>query len=293
MFGELRLINPRIFLLAALLLTALNPLSAQVITSGDVVPSPPPPPISTWDVGGLLHVGNTGNGTLTIGTGGTVTNTDCIMGFNPSANGTVNVSGGSWVNTSNLFVGESGTGTLTLSGTGSVSSNATTLGLIIGTGTLNLNGGTLTTGQVSEGSGNGTVTFNGGTLRLSGNQTNLFDGFETSDVTLAAGGGTIDTQTFNVATAYALSGNGGLTKTGNGTLTLTGDNTYTGNTTISGGTLQIGNGGTSGSVQGDILNNSILTFNRSGNVTFNGTISGSGQLTKAGNGTLTLTGNNT
>jgi hypothetical protein len=40
MFGELRLINPRIFLLAALLLTALNPLSAQISVSGDVNPPP-------------------------------------------------------------------------------------------------------------------------------------------------------------------------------------------------------------------------------------------------------------
>jgi hypothetical protein len=46
MFSELRLINPRIFLLAALLLTALNPLSAQnaVITSGNVIPPPHPHP---------------------------------------------------------------------------------------------------------------------------------------------------------------------------------------------------------------------------------------------------------
>jgi hypothetical protein len=53
MFGELRLINPRIFPLAALLFTALNPLSAQVSITGGVSPLPPLPPITTWDVGGI------------------------------------------------------------------------------------------------------------------------------------------------------------------------------------------------------------------------------------------------
>ena len=41
-----------------------------------------------------------------------------------------------------------------------------------------------------------------------------------------------------------IGGVGGLTKAGAGTLILTAANTYTGGTTISAGTLQIGNGGT-------------------------------------------------
>ena len=55
-----------------------------------------------------------------------------------------------------------------------------------------------------------------------------------------------------------ISGTGSLTKSGTGTLTLTGDNTYTGGTTISAGTLQIGNGGTTGSVAGNIVDNAAL-----------------------------------
>ena len=43
-----------------------------------------------------------------------------------------------------------------------------------------------------------------------------------------------------------ISGTGTLTKAGTGTTTLTGANTYTGTTTISAGTLQVGNGGTTG-----------------------------------------------
>ena len=44
---------------------------------------------------------------------------------------------------------------------------------------------------------------------------------------------------------------------------LTGANTYSGGTTISAGTLQIGNGGTTGSIAGNIVDNAALIFNRS------------------------------
>ena len=44
-----------------------------------------------------------------------------------------------------------------------------------------------------------------------------------------------------------ISGTGTLTKAGTGTTTLTGANSYSGTTTISAGTLQVGNGGTTGS----------------------------------------------
>jgi fibronectin-binding autotransporter adhesin len=44
----------------------------------------------------------------------------------------------------------------------------------------------------------------------------------------------------------------GLIKVGTGTLTLVTPSTYSGGTTISAGTVQIGNGGTSGSIIGDV-----------------------------------------
>ena len=84
----------------------------------------------------------------------------------------------------------------------------------------------------------------------------------------------------------------GLTLTGNGSLTLTGTNTYTGPTIISGGTLSLGNGGTSGSIDGTsgITNNSALVFNRSDHFTFNGSVTGSGTTEITGQGTMSLTG---
>ena len=69
-------------------------------------------------------------------------------------------------------------------------------------------------------------------------------------------------------------------------------NTYAGTTTISAGTLQIGAGAT-GSIAGDIVDNSALVFNRTGTLVYGGAISGSGTVSKAGTGTVTLTGDST
>jgi len=93
--------------------------------------------------------------------------------------------------------------------------------------------------------------------------------------------------------AVPFSGSGSIMKSDAGTLVLTGASTHTGGTTISGGTLQIGAGDTTGSVAGNITNNAVLAFNRSNAIAFGGIISGTGSLTQAGTGTLTLSGANT
>jgi fibronectin-binding autotransporter adhesin len=97
-----------------------------------------------------------------------------------------------------------------------------------------------------------------------------------------------------VATVAAeLMGAGGLHKADPGALVLTGNNTYTGGTTISAGTMQIGDGGLVGSIIGDVTNDGVLTFNRADAVTFGGAVSGTGDLVKQGAGILTLTGAST
>ena len=73
-----------------------------------------------------------------------------------------------------------------------------------------------------------------------------------------------------------ISGSGSVIQAGTGTTILTGDSSYTGGTTISAGTLQLGDGGTTGSILGDVADNGTLAFDRSDTVAFPGVISGSG-----------------
>ena len=88
--------------------------------------------------------------------------------------------------------------------------------------------------------------------------------------------------------ANQISGTGALIVDVSTFVTLTGNNTYTGTTTI-GSSLELGDGGTTGMVQSDvILTGGLLNFNRSDDIGFQGTISGQGTLVKRGAGVLTL-----
>lgn len=94
----------------------------------------------------------------------------------------------------------------------------------------------------------------------------------------------------DLGVSHVISGTGSLTMQGTGTLTLSNANTYTGPTTVSAGTLQIGNG-TTGSIAATsaVTNNGTLAYNFSDDVSVGNQITGSGSLTKLGAGKLTLT----
>ncbi len=134
----------------------------------------------------------------------------------------------------------------------------------------------------------GVTTINAGTLRIGdGGATGAVRGDIVNHAEL------VYDRSGAVTYAGAISGEGTVTKKGTNTLTLTGNNTYTGLTTLEGGTLRIGNGGTTGFVTGDIASAATVIFDRSDAVTYSSAMSGTGALVKNGAEVLTLTGANT
>ncbi|CEJ12595.1 Extracellular serine protease precursor [bacterium YEK0313] len=109
--------------------------------------------------------------------------------------------------------------------------------------------------------------------------------------TIRVGDGTPGGASHSATIGSELTGASGLVKDDFGTLILTGTNSYSGGTTIAAGTLQIGNGGTTGSIAGAVLNSGVLAFNRSDAYQFSGAISGSGLIRQMGSGIIGLTGN--
>ena len=160
-------------------------------------------------------------------------------------------------------------------------------GLISGKGRVEQIG-TGTTVLIADNTYSGGTTISAGTLQLGNGGTsgsitgNVIDNgalaFDRSDVVTFGG---------------LISGTGGVQQIGTGTTVLTADNTYTGETIISAGTLQLGNGGTVGSIVGNVINNGILVLDSSHAFTLAGTISGRGRVEQIGTGTTVLLGDNT
>jgi autotransporter-associated beta strand protein len=135
------------------------------------------------------------------------------------------------------------------------------------------------------------VVLNGGGLRYAASLTTTAN----RGITVGSGGGTLDVPTgVNVTLATAVAGSTGtLTKAGVGGLTIVATIPFSGDYAISGGTLQIGAGGTTGSIGGGAISNAgTLVINRSDDVTMVNAITGNGAVTKQGSARLTLTGAN-
>jgi autotransporter-associated beta strand protein/T5SS/PEP-CTERM-associated repeat protein len=265
----------------------------------------------TWTTTGDLFVGYAGNGNLTV-SGGTVSNVNGVIGVMAGSNGSVTISGGNWTNSGSLTIGSGGTGSLIVSG-GNVSNVNGAIGY---ESSATISGGNWTnSGNLYiAANANSTLTITGGLVTVAGTLTKMPAGKINLNaggtLSIGAGGTTGELNTngnftyngtliFNRTNGYTYSGNlggsGSLIKQGSNALILTGTNTYNGTTTISSGTLQIGNSALTGSISSssNIINNAILDFKSSNNQTYGGQISGSGALNKRQGGTLILSGNNT
>ena len=182
---------------------------------------------------------NQSGGTATIGSYPSVGRYSGGVGY-------LNVSGGTFNQASsgaNLIIGEQGTGTLNISGTGLVTcaGNLVIGNAAGGNGTVNLNGGLVRAKQVlmNNSSATSAINFNGGALQAAPNASASFlNGL--SSATVQGGGAVLDSGTNAITIAQSLlDGGGGLTKLGSGTLTLAGNAFYSGNTTVSNGTLMV------------------------------------------------------
>ena len=188
-----------------------------------------------------------------------------------------------------------GTATLTLAGANSYGGGTT-----LSAGTLQVGNDTaLGTGDITA--RDGAALSASTAVTLSNNV--LLDGSVTvdgnNDITLTG------------LVADASGSTGALVKSGGSVLTLAGANAYTGGTTLSAGSIVVGdsgslgsgaltvagNGALSASAPGIALANGVdlqgaLTVNGAQPITLSGDINGAGSLVKDGTGTLTLTGSN-
>ena len=262
--------------------------------------------ILTGDNSGFSGVTTISAGVLQVGNGGTGGN----------------LGSSSVVNNASLVVNRSDTVTLggSISGTGTVTQAGVGMTVLSGsnsyTGKTTVSAGTLEFANPGALYGGNTASWTAANLMVASGATAAFavgggNPFTADNLTQlsqlgSANGGFMNGSslgidasgtTFTYGGVIANSNNGanalGLALLGNGTTILTGNNSYSGTTTISGGTLQIGDGGTTGTLgNGAVVDNAALVFNRSDAVTIGNAISGSGDFTQAGAGTTTLTASN-
>ncbi|URF07008.1 autotransporter outer membrane beta-barrel domain-containing protein [Cupriavidus campinensis] len=194
-------------------------------------------------------------------------------------------------------------GTPTVTNTGLIEAGAGAAAIVVNstTGTLTVvNAGTIRAGTgyanaieyASGGTGRAVLELQAGSNIVG----NVVANATVANDTFRLGGTTdsvFDVSTIGDTAQYRYFDN--FTKTGTSTWALTGTGTVTAPWTVDQGTLQIGNGGTSGSLAGNVVVNSgaTLAFNRSDSYTYGGIVSGAGGVAQNGTGTTVLTGANT
>ncbi|QVQ28403.1 autotransporter outer membrane beta-barrel domain-containing protein [Achromobacter deleyi] len=150
-----------------------------------------------------------------------------------------------------------------------------------------IRGGTLAIrSDQSLGSVGNALNLDGGTLQVLDNAA-IF-----RNMTVRSAGGVQIDEGAQTTLHGVVEGSGGVfRKTGAGLLVVAGDGNYQGVTVVDEGTLQIGDGGTNGTIgPGAFVTNSALAFKRADAVAIGNAISGTGDVLQEGPGQTTLTG---
>ncbi len=204
-------------------------------------------------------------------------------------------------NTNSVVGGAGGTGAAGNGTTGSPNGGAVYVGIgstavFDNSGSnVTISGNIYSNGQITiSGTATGVVYFTGNTTNsslstgtnvdsgtLSGN-TNSLEGTLTNSGTIIFDQST--TGTFN----GSINGSGNVRLVGTGLVIFSAANSYTGGTSVEAGTLQ----GTTSNIQGNIVNDTNVTFNQNFSGTYAGNISGPGSLTITSSGTVFMTGVN-
>ncbi len=222
-----------------------------------------------------LTVGaNSSMGQLTLNSG-TVTNNATLTLSNSQdtlVSGTSRITGTGTTVTTGIQLADNST--LTIDG-GQTVSITTDHGIIGGTG----NGSVLTLGNVTM---TGTASWS------------VADTVDTVNLTSTTGSETVfDTNAHSVTVDAGMSGTGNLTKAGHGTLTLNGSNSFSGDTTISGGTLKVNKAdGLTSSANVSVADGATLWFNSptTANISGNTVIANGGMLHLGSENALATTG---
>ncbi|WP_454916810.1 autotransporter-associated beta strand repeat-containing protein [Xanthobacter sediminis] len=228
--------------------------------------------------GGGANGGGSGTYRLSAGTLTIAGNSQsATLGYAAGGSGTLEVSGGSAtiLGSAGLRLGAAAGATGTVTQTGGEVNAPVTFGA--GVGNYSLLDGTLRTGSGITGGADDTFTLGGGTL-------NFLTGATTSSgfLTTLSAASTIEVDGTSAAWNSVISGAGGLTKTGAGILSLGGTNTgFTGNVTVSEGTLALTNAAALGAANGVSLLGAGTALDTSGlgtGAVAIGALNGSGAL---------------
>lgn len=249
-------------------------------------------------------------------TGGVTVNSGTLIigkGLANNASNTITINGGTLsLNKQDIFTDWKGTvsNAITINSGGVLANDGTNFNTL---GAVTLNGGSIQSLGTNGANASGTAFGLKGNVTVAGSGTSTIAG-----PGIALGENTVTDTRFRIMNGGTLNVSGNLvngdsaswgtkqassltvslwapggSSDGTGIMILSGTNSYTGTTTITSTTLQIGNGGASGNLgTNSVINNGTLAFGRSDSYAYSNATTGSGTISQVGTGTTTLVNGN-